>query len=251
MGHIYNCEFYDYINAGSRQSARVVIPLVRSALSVHSVLDIGAGQGAWAAEWAAAGLDDVVGVDGDYVDDRALLIAGDRFVRHDLSRPLQLGRTFDLVQSLEVAEHIPEANADIFVDTLTAHGDIILFSAATPNQGGEHHINEQPLEYWRRKFADRGYTPFDWLRPHLRDASEVKPWYRYNTLLYANAQGTTRLPEPVRATKIAEDTPVAHTGSLAWQARRAIIAMLPQAVIGKAAMANASWKARGVRNRPA
>ena len=51
------------------------------------------------------------------------------------------------------------AFADVFVDSLCRHGELIIFSAAVPGQGGERHVNEQPLEYWREKFAGHAVTP--------------------------------------------------------------------------------------------
>jgi hypothetical protein len=73
-----------------------------------------------------------------------------------------------------------------------------MFSAAVPGQGGEHHINEQPLEYWRRKFAQRGYLACDVLRPLLRSNTQVEPWYRYNILIYASAAVAATLTIPAR-----------------------------------------------------
>lgn len=52
-----------------------------------------------------------------------------------------------MTQSLEVAEHIDEKYAQNFIELLTLTSDIILFSAAIPNQGGLEHINEQPPKY--------------------------------------------------------------------------------------------------------
>ena len=91
----------------------------------------------------------MTGVDGPYVDRCKLLIDAGDFHAADLAAPIDLGRQFDLVQSLEVAEHLPAAKAEQFVETLTAHGSRILFSAAVPGQGGENHINEQLPDYWR------------------------------------------------------------------------------------------------------
>jgi hypothetical protein len=80
------------------------------------------------------------------VETARLAMPAKHFAAFDLSRPFRLGRRFDLVQSLEVAEHIPPAQTEIFVDNLAAHGDVILFSAAVPGQGGEFHVNEQPYD---------------------------------------------------------------------------------------------------------
>ena len=65
--HQYSHDFYDYIDAGSRRSARAVAGLLLPEMKIKSLLDIGAGHGAWAAEWLAAGVKDVLAVDGDYV----------------------------------------------------------------------------------------------------------------------------------------------------------------------------------------
>src|SRR5688572_31594741 len=191
--HVYSSDFFDYIDVGSRASARKVANLLLREMTVGSLLDVGSGHGAWAAEWLLAGVGEVIAVDGDYVQPEQLAIDKSRFIAHDLSRPLDLGRKFDLVQSLEVAEHIAAEHADLFVDNLVKHGDVVLFSAAVPHQGGEHHVNEQPPEYWRKKFAERGYAVYDWLRPLLAEQRMVKPWYRFNSFIYATETGAARL----------------------------------------------------------
>ncbi|HYZ49007.1 MAG TPA: methyltransferase domain-containing protein [Sphingomonas sp.] len=242
--HVYSSEFYDYIDAGSRASARTVARMLLGELKIESLLDVGAGHGAWAAEWIAAGVPDVLAVDGDYVSRDRLAIPPERFRSHDLSQPLDLGRRFDLVQSLEVAEHLPEAAAASFVDSLTRHGDLILFSAAVPHQGGEHHVNEQPLGYWRAKFARRGYAPYDWLRPRLAHDRNVMPWYRFNTLLYANEAGAARLSPALLAARVPDRTTVDIPGDLRWRARRALVRLIPPALVKPIAMAKASIEAR-------
>ena len=69
------------------------------------------------------------------------MIDADEFRAADLSQPIDLGRRFDVVQSLEVAEHLPSSRASEFIGTLTSHDPLVMFSAAVPGQGGEHHIN--------------------------------------------------------------------------------------------------------------
>lgn len=242
--HVYSGGFYDYIDAGSRASARTVARLLLGEVTIESLLDVGAGHGAWAAEWIAAGVPDVVAVDGDYVARDRLAIPPERFRPHDLLQPLNLDRQFDLVQSLEVAEHLPASAADGFVETLVRHGDLILFSAAVKHQGGEHHVNEQPLSYWRAKFAAHGYAPYDCIRPRIAADSKVMPWYRFNTLLYANHAGAARLSPAIRATRVPERAPVDIPGDLRWRARRAMVRLIPPALVKPIAMAKASVEAR-------
>lgn len=249
MQHVYGAEFYDYINAGSRRSAQAIIPLLQKAVRIDSVLDLGAGQGAWAAEWLAAGVNDVLAVDGQYVDRRALLVPEESFHSHDLSQPLDIGRKFGLVQSLEVAEHLAEDRAEQFVDTLTSHGDVVLFSAAAPHQGGEHHVNEQLPEYWRAKFAARGFAAFDWLRPRIRDNAGVEPWYRYNTVIYANGAAVSRLAPDVLASRVEDERPLPVAGSVTWHARRMLVSMMPRSLVDQVAGANAARKARAYRGQ--
>lgn len=66
-------------------------------------------------------------------------------------------RQFDLVICFEVAEHIELEYTDIFMDNLCSLSGRILFSAANPGQGGIHHHNCQPKEYWAAKLSLKGY----------------------------------------------------------------------------------------------
>jgi SAM-dependent methyltransferase len=242
--HVYSTDFYDYIDAGSRASASVVARLILGQMKVRSLLDVGSGHGAWAAEWIKAGVADVIAVDGDYVARDQLVIPADKFVAHDLATPLDLGRRFDLVQSLEVAEHLPSAKAAGFVDNLVRHGDVVLFSAAVPHQGGEHHVNEQPPQYWRELFAQRGFEIYDWVRPKLAGERQVKAWYRFNTFVYANKAGRKRLSKAILATKVDTGKPLAALSDFSWTVRRLAVRLIPTALVKPIAMAKASVEAR-------
>ena len=246
--HIYSGDFYTYIDAGSRRSAKAVASLLLGEIRVGSLLDVGSGHGAWAAEWIAAGVTDTVAVDGDYVSRDQLAVPPEQFIAHDLATPLDLKRRFDLVQSLEVAEHLPAGAAATFVNNLVAHGDIILFSAAVPHQGGEHHVNEQPPEYWRRLFAKHGYAAYDFVRPSIAGADGIMPWYRFNTILYANADGAGRLSASISAARIPDDQPILIGGDLAWKLRRMAVRLIPRSLVKPIAMAKAAVEAR-IRGR--
>ncbi len=245
--HQYSHDFYDYIDAGSRRSARAVARLLLPEMHIASLLDVGAGHGAWAAEWLAAGVKDVVAVDGDYVARDQLAIPAGNFVAHDLATPLDLMRKFDLVQTLEVAEHLDHSKADLFIDNLVAHGDVILFSAAVPHQGGEHHVNEQPPEYWRSKFAARGHAVFDFVRPGLACTDGVMPWYRFNSYIYANREGQQRLSRAILETRVADGQPLTIGGDFKWLLRRTAVRMIPAALVKPIAMAKAKIEAAARR----
>jgi hypothetical protein len=176
-----------------------------------------------------------VGADGDYINVDALVIRKEQFVMADLSRKFRLNRRFDLVQSLEVAEHIAEPHADTFIDNLAAHGDVILFSAATPGQGGEFHVNEQWYEYWRNKFTDRGFQVFDFLRPQIAKIREIEPWYRYNSLLFVHDDATDRMPGAVKRMRLPPDEPIPDVASLPWHLRNLMLRNLPQSVVQRIA----------------
>lgn len=58
----------------------------------------------------------------------------------------------------EVAEHLDAKDAPTLVRYLTSHATkAIVFTAATPGQGGHDHRNEQPPEYWILEFLKLGW----------------------------------------------------------------------------------------------
>ena len=184
----YTSAFFDDLARDTRGSARAVVPVVNKLLEPASVLDVGCGVGTWLSEWGRAGVSDVLGIDGDYVDRTALQLPLDRFTPVNLEQSFSLGRTFDLVQTLEVAEHLDESYADTFVESLVRHGETVLFSAAIPGQGGTHHVNEQWPSYWAEKFARVGYTAYDIIRPQIWADPQIKVFYRQNMLLFARGR---------------------------------------------------------------
>ena len=251
MSHIYSNEFYDYIDRGARSSAQALISVVQPWLQSQSVLDLGCGRGVWLNEWQRGGVAQVTGVDGDYVDRSRLAIAEDSFKPADLTRPFDLGRRFDLAQSLEVGEHLPQSASGTLVDSLTRHSDRVLFSAAVTGQGGEYHINEQPLSFWQDLFAQRGYRAFDCVRHRLKEAAGVEPWYRYNTILYVNDAGRAGLPQDVLDREIPAGTAVPLAGSLGWRLRRGLVSMMPRSMVTQIAKARAAVIAKQARRAQA
>jgi SAM-dependent methyltransferase len=243
----YDVRFFDYVDSGAVQSARILVATLGEVLSPTSVLDIGCGRGAWLMAWKEHGVRTVMGLDGAYVDPEMLYVDPVEFSPVDLSVPFDLGRTFDLVQCLEVGEHIRRDSAADLVLSATKHGNVVMFSAAVPGQGGTQHINEQPLEFWRDLFGARGYVPYDYLRPRLHGDVRVEPWYRWNTVLYANQEGEASLPVAIRASRVAPATRFHDYTSVPWRVRRALVAPLPVAAVDVLAGINA--RLRGITRK--
>jgi SAM-dependent methyltransferase len=226
----YNQRFFDYVNAGAERSARKLLPLL-ARLDVRSVLDVGSGQGAWLSVWKQLGVDDVVGLDGDYVDRGRLKIPAGQFVAADLGTKFDLGRRFDLVQCLEVAEHLPKASAGDLVSSLTRHSDIVLFSAAVKGQGGEDHINEQSYDYWRELFAAHDFVVLDFIRPIILHEQSVEPWYKYNSFVYVRRSRLDFLPSEMRETVVSGDQPLKDLSPATFRIRKALVRLLPVAAV--------------------
>lgn len=190
----YNDAFYDDQSAGSYRSAGRMLQIIDKFINAESILDVGCGVGSFLRAFSERGVGDIQGVDGDYVPRGRLMIDPARFHGHDLSTPLDLGRRFDLVVSLEVAEHLPADRAGVFVANLCRHADVVVFSAAIPGQGGTGHVNEQWPGYWRELFSQQGYAGFDPFRRLWWDDGDIEFWYRQNTILFANPAGQTAHP---------------------------------------------------------
>lgn len=110
--------------------------------AVRSVLDLGCGLGHAAHYFDQMGLQ-VIAVDGLRNNIRDAIYPA---VLVDLSRTSVCCRV-DLVHCQEVVEHVAEEHLENVLSSL-ACGRVILMTSATPGQGGHHHVNEKPLQYW-------------------------------------------------------------------------------------------------------
>ena len=184
----YSISFYQAQSIGSQNSAKQIVPLLIDLISPKSIVDVGCGIGTWLSVFRYHGIDKVVGIDGDYVNKEMLLIPKECFIPHDLTQPLSLKEKFDLVISLEVAEHLPARFASSFVDNLIKLGPVVVFSAAIPFQGGVAHVNEQWPEYWVELFKKQNYVVIDCLRNKLWNNTKIKPWYAQNMMIFVDEQ---------------------------------------------------------------
>lgn len=169
------------------KSPQLIVPEVMKLTNPKSVVDFGCGLGTFLNVFKQHGVSDVLGLDGPWVNKKLLhkYIEPYEFQESNLEEEIKLDKKYDLVVSLEVAEHLSPATADTFVQNLVNAGNVILFSAAIPNQEGQNHLNEQWLTYWEEKFQKHGLVAYDVIRPLFWDNAEVFWWYRQNTVLFA------------------------------------------------------------------
>lgn len=120
--------------------------------------DIGCGNGFIIRNLKKSGKE-VWGVDGS----EAFLKYVDKSIKKDVQRVdlsnEQNLRKCDVAMCMEVAEHIDKKYADTLVNNIiSTDAKTIIFTAATPGQGGTDHINLQPHTYWIEKFTTHGYV---------------------------------------------------------------------------------------------
>jgi SAM-dependent methyltransferase len=183
----YSREFFTQLDELQAASYDVMAATLVDRLAPRSVVDVGCGSGALLAALQRRGVPTLLGLESS---PEGLALARRRGVDArscDLGHPFTLNRDFDLAVCLEVAEHLPEPLADAFVASLASGPNHLVFSAATPGQGGENHVNEQPHDYWIAKLAGHGFVVDTEATRDVRaewSARDVAPWYCSNVIFF-------------------------------------------------------------------
>lgn len=176
-------EYFHFANQHTVHGPRAVLPLLFKPQLPASLLDVGCGIGTWAKIAIDLGVPEVFGVDGVKMDQDQLLLPEKNFLHQDLTEDWDLGRHFEIVLCLEVAEHLDKRYAPLLVRNLVKHSDTIVFSAACPEQRGQHHVNCQWPQYWQALFNAEGFSCDDAIRWQIWDTNGIEPWYRQNMFI--------------------------------------------------------------------
>ena len=217
-----------HVSMNSIESARIVIPSLLRYSRPRSVVDLGCKHGEWLSVFREHGVERLLGFDQAKRESR-VIIDRSEFRTADLRSSLSLPERFDLAVCIEVAEHLPPDSADPLIETLTTLAPVVMFSGAVQHQGGHGHLNEQPREYWKEKFAARGFHCLDCLRPHIWQNPRVAWWYRQNLFLYANDRALDTHPALLAESRreVADDVDLYHQAvakrqSLAFRLRESL-----------------------------
>lgn len=177
------------------QSPRELIPHFLQHGEFKSIVDVGCGLGTFLRGFIEVGITDILGIDGNWCKKDLLFKNIDpiNFMELDLEVEINIDRKFDLAISLEVAEHLSIQRAHSFVKDLCNLSDTVIFSAALPFQGGDHHINEQPLSYWINLFNNNHYKACDVIRPVIWENTNIFWWYRQNIMVFKKVNSNAEI----------------------------------------------------------
>ncbi len=198
--NIYATDFYDEQQAGSVASARRILSILRERYDFDTVCDFGTGIGTWLKAAHELGKVALAGFDGPWAMQHPARFTDAAFFPVDLNDEITVTDRFDLVISVEVAEHLDPTRGPGFVRDLCRAGDVVLFGAALPRQPGDGHVNCRPHAYWVDLFRQQGYICLDLFRPRVWHDPAVEPWYAQNCFLFVNSAQRERFGDaPVAA----------------------------------------------------
>lgn len=186
---IYDQRYFQYIDREASASAEGIVRGLVTRFAPSAVLDVGCGTGAMLHRLREAGVKRVVGLEYaaaalDVCESRGLEVH-----KFDLesNESLQFECGFDLVMSMEVAEHLPPEVAPRYAALLADQKATLVMTAASPGQGGTDHVNEQPQSYWIELLSVHGMrysaSHSDWMRREWERAG-VTAWYHQNVMVF-------------------------------------------------------------------
>lgn len=168
----------------SRSFQNEFAKVISKSYDIKSVLDMGCACGWYLEGFNSVGVE-VKGI--EYVYDVAKKYfpkeIEDRIVFGDLTKEIDFKNKFDLVISLEVAEHLPPGSDEVYIQNLTRHAtQKILFSVAE-SEDGNYHINLKPRQYWLDLMERNGFVYSEketqYIRSVYRTIPIGNPYKRY------------------------------------------------------------------------
>lgn len=185
--HIYDNKFFQNTIKLEAESAAQFVALILKYYHPKSIVDIGCGAGIYLNEFAKKGIKNLLGIDGSPAASEEFLLSKDKLIIFDLAQKYNFKEKYDLALCLEVAEHLEKHDADTLVKTISEASDNIIFSAAVCGQGPRSigHINEQPPEYWIKKFKENNFIYLESQTEEMKREMKEKEvvWWIVNNLM--------------------------------------------------------------------
>lgn len=187
---VYKNSFYDDGGfARTEKTATCITSYLFERFQPASVLDLGCGMGNYLKHFADKGCK-VVGVEGSS-DALTRVPKSVLAVQHDLRQPLFINQKFDLVMSVEVAEHIPSRYSKNLVNSICRHAqNLVVFTAAPPGTPGEDHINCRDRNFWDILFKENGFSFDEGKSAELAQYAtkeDTAEWFQKRAFVYVAA----------------------------------------------------------------
>ena len=191
LDETYTEGFFGWGDNATQQKvlAEYFVPKIVERFNLKCVLDIGCGTGQWLDEYRKHNIL-TIGVEGS---SNAFIEMSDEtkesVLHWDLRDKIEEeDYNIDFVQSFEVAEHIEEEFANVFIHNLIKDDpDIVLLTAAPPDQHGFQHVNCKEREYWMKKMKDESYLFNQDLLNEIKDWGTPKDcpfWWPSNLMVF-------------------------------------------------------------------
>ena len=178
----YGRKYYDEERMGFKNKVYPCMGnIFQDILNPKDVVDVGCGNGILMDGFSC----ECVGIEASDVGFKQTKERGYEVHQIDLRFPLDFKRRFDLAISIEVAEHLEEEYADIFVDNLISLSNRILITASSKVE--QYHYNPQSKSYWIDKFRAKDFLlskPTNTLVKTMKLKIPKVRDYLYNNLMY-------------------------------------------------------------------
>jgi SAM-dependent methyltransferase len=154
MNTLYQKTYFEALERDEEIQATELSQLLNTMYSPSSVIDLGAGTGAYLTRFTAPY---IRGID---ISPEAIAFAKEkgREIKHaDLRKEDFNEQKCDLALCLEVIEHIGSEYEEVLLKNICSTSDLLIVSIAGVGQAGENHVNLKPMCYWTEEFKKRGF----------------------------------------------------------------------------------------------
>lgn len=152
---------------------------------IRTMVDVGCGGG-WTAKWFLDHGVDSWGIEGWPEAIQRNQLPAARLIQHDYTVgpcPLLPMKKFDFGWCAEFVEHVEARFIPNFMATLRQCTHVLM-THAQPGQGGHHHVNEKPFEYWVNVFGQFSFRLDAYETLRIRDMHKVSGGWGIQTMLY-------------------------------------------------------------------